>query len=153
MSAAIEARLVALEMRVAALEAARHEGTKGKPAAPRAASEGQAPPATSGVAPDRDLDGQYGDPVVRTDPKRWAGESFVNRPFSACPPDYLDLLAGFLDWRAEREASTPGKEKYERYSRADAARARGWARRIRGGWQAPTETDAYVPPESDEAPF
>lgn len=95
------------------------------------------------VAPDSDLDSQYGDPEVRKDPKRWiegGGESFVGMPFSRCPAEYLDSLAGFKEWQAQKdqEAGIPEKQKYVGYARKDAARARGWAARLRSGWTAPT---------------
>lgn len=136
----ILARLTALEARVAALEAAR-----AAPAPSPAAV--QSAPAGGGVAPARDLDGKYGNPIVRKDPPRWGGESCKGRPFSECPADYLDELAGFLDWRAEREAEQPEKAKYARFSRADAARARGWAARAR---MAPVPQQSVT---DDEIPF
>lgn len=89
-----------------------------------------------------DLDGKYGNPSVRKDPPKWGGVSCVGRSFSECPPEFLDSLAGFLDWRAEKEASDPAKEKYARYSRSDASRARGWAARIRSGWTPPKAAPA-----------
>lgn len=93
----------------------------------------KAPAHTGGVepAPDSEIDSQYGNPVVRKDPPRWVGISCVGMPYSKCPPDFLDSLAGFLEWCAGREETTPGKEKYAAYSRKDAARALGWARRLR----------------------
>jgi hypothetical protein len=122
MSDAIFLRLSAIEARLAALES-------------RPASSGSA---SGAVAPDSDLDSQWGDPVVRKDPKRWlesGGASFVGVPFSQCPPDYLDALASLADWKAGKddEKGTEEGAKYAKYARKDAARARGWAARIRSG--------------------
>jgi len=94
-----------------------------------------APPPTGGgeVADDADLDSQYGNPTVRKDPPRWTGQSCAGMAFSDCPADYLESLAGFLDWCAAKsdeknEMANNGKPRSS-YLRRDAARARGWARR------------------------
>lgn len=86
------------------------------------------------VADDRDLDSQYGDPEVRFDPKRWDGPSYVGKRYSECPSDYLDTLAGFLDWSAGKDESSGDEKKVKNasYRRRDAARARGWSRRNAG---------------------
>lgn len=116
------------------------------------------------VADDRDLDGKYGDPTVRKDPKRWlddGGESYVGMPFSHCPPEYLETLASLLDWKADRddEKGTEDGKKYARFARIDAARARGWAARIRlNGPPVPVQKDGGSDHEapaddSDDIPF
>lgn len=92
-----------------------------------------------GVASDSDLDGQYGDPEVRRDPseKYWTGDSYTGRKLSECPADYLDAYAKYKDacaWGNDKDGSEK-KKKYAEYDRRDAARARGWAARIRGGWK------------------
>ncbi len=85
--------------------------------------------------PTVDLDSQHGDPVVKAkDPRDWAGDSMQARKFSECPPEYLDLLAARYDYFAEREADA----KKKKYNQLDAARARGWAARLRNGWTPPT---------------
>lgn len=89
------------------------------------------------VASDRDLDGRYGDPVLKFTPRDWTGAPFKGRPFSECPPDLLDLVAQTFDYFAtqaeqKNERANNGKPVAD-YKRADAARARGWARRIRDG--------------------
>jgi hypothetical protein len=89
------------------------------------------------VASDAELDSKFGDPVVRKDPKRWDGPSFQGQPFSRCTPEFLDCLAAFFEWKSEKENEDPEKKKYADYSRKDAARARGWAARIRKGWMPP----------------
>jgi len=91
------------------------------------------------VATDADLDGQWGDPVVRAkDPRDWTGESQLGKPFSGCPPEYLDLIAARLDYFAERAEAegtlTSSGKPVAPYNRRDAARARGWAKRLRAGW-------------------
>lgn len=94
-----------------------------------------APAAGAGIASDRDLDGPYGDPEVKMrDPKEWTGETMVGRKFSECPADYLDLCADRLDYFVgKNSAGTADEQKKARYQRLDAARARGWAARIRAG--------------------
>lgn len=97
------------------------------------------------VATDRDLDGKYGDPVVKFMPRDWTGPNFKTRKFSECPPDLLDMLAETFEFFARQsddknERTDKGKPVGD-YKRADAARARGWAKRIREGRhvQAPHE--------------
>lgn len=85
------------------------------------------------IASDRDLDGPHGNPEVRFNPRDWIGESYKGRRMSECPAAFLEQLADAFDWsagQAERkgEQTTSGKPVAE-YKRADAARARGWARR------------------------
>jgi hypothetical protein len=89
------------------------------------------------VASDRDLDGQYGDPVLKFMPRDWTGPSFKGRHFSECPPDLLDLVSDTFEFfgkqaDAKGEHTDKGKPTGD-YKRADAARARGWAKRIRSG--------------------
>ncbi len=88
----------------------------------------------AGAADDADLDGQYGNPVVRKDPPRWKGESYAGQTYSVCPAAYLESLAGFLDWAAdkdEQKLDDPQAQKYAKYKRIDARRARGWIARIK----------------------
>jgi hypothetical protein len=78
-----------------------------------------------------DLDGPHGDPVVRAkDPRDWTGEPMKGRTFSQCPADYLDMIAERFEYFAGKETD----EKKAKYCRLDAARARGWSQRIRGGF-------------------
>jgi hypothetical protein len=111
--------------------------------------------ATNGdVAPDSDLDGEHGNPVIRRDPKRWEGESMVGRCYSDTSPEFLDCLAGFLEWSAKNPRE--GKEKYADYDRRDAARARGWAKRLRAGWRAAPAAavdDPFGHDDEDALPF
>lgn len=88
------------------------------------------------VATDKDLDGQYGDPVVKFDPRDWTGESCKGLSFSQCPAAYLDLLAEAFDYfgdKAEQDGELYKGKPVAPYKYADAARCRGWAKRIRDG--------------------
>ena len=101
------------------------------------------------IADDADLDGQYGDPEVKFSPKKWTGDNFKGSHYSACAPDFLDAYAEALQWSSEHPKE--GREKYAQYDARDAARARGWARRMRSGWRPavapanPVESDAGEP--------
>jgi len=114
------------------------------------------------VASDSDLDSAYGDPIVRAkDPRDWSHESQIGKPFSECPPEYLDLVAARLDFfadkaEAEGTLTTSGKPVAP-YNRRDAARARGWARRLRAGWTpvsdprgTPRDNGTAQMPQADE---
>lgn len=117
------------------------------------------------IAPDRDLDGQHGDPLIKMkDPRDWTGEPMKGRRFSQCPPEYLDLLADRFDYFAQKAEET--NEQYNNkpvapMKRKDAARARGWAKRMRDGkhdWQAASghtgdqaTTDDWTPDDATPA--
>jgi hypothetical protein len=59
------------------------------------------------IAPDADLDGQYGDPIVKAqDPRDWTGPSQKGKHFSECSSEYLELVAKRLDFFAEKAEST-----------------------------------------------
>lgn len=98
------------------------------------------------TASDSDLDGQHGDPLIKYDPKPkyWTGGSYAGSQYSETSPEYLDAMARYLDacaYMAKRDADT-GKdveknEKSAKFKGLDAARARGWAARLRAGWQSP----------------
>lgn len=110
------------------------------------------------VASDRDLDGPYGDPEIKArDPRDWTGTPMLGRRFSECPAEYLDLLAERFDYFAEKNgAGTEDEQKKARYQRLDAARARGWAARIRAGKVAqapPAAEPGFVDPEDDGVSF
>lgn len=118
----------------------------------------QAKPAA--VASDADLDGKYGDPLVRFDPRDWTGPSFKGRRMSECPAEFLDLYAQAKDYygdKAEREQKLTEKGKpAAQYERADAARARGWAKRVLDG-RVPAAASANTgwaeAPSDDDIPF
>ncbi len=84
-----------------------------------------------------DLDGPHGDPEIRAkSPRDWTGESQQGKRFSQCPPEYLEMVADRLDYFAEQNAASddPEAQKKANYNKKDAARARGWAARIRAGY-------------------
>lgn len=101
------------------------------------------------IASDRDLDSQYGDPQVKKDPRDWTGEQIAPRPMSECPAEYLDILADFYSWQAakaeEKNEVTSAGKPVAPYRRQDAARARGWAKRIRAGWKPTRQASDAVP--------
>ena len=119
--------------------------------------------ASGPVANDRDLDSQYGNPEVRMkDPRDWSGPTMRGRKFSECPPDYLDMIADRFDYFASKADEAGEKlengQPASKYKRVDAARARGWAKRIREGRHvqvapvAPAVDWADAPTE-DSIPF
>lgn len=84
--------------------------------------------------PDALLNGPYGDPIVKAEPRDWAGDSMKGRHFSECSPEWLDLAAEMYDYFA----SKPDQDEKKRgYNVTDAKRARGWAARKRAGWIPP----------------
>lgn len=119
-------RVDGLERRIVTLEAnARARGGTAAAAAPAVATSYQ-------------LDAQWGDPVVRENPRTWTGRSMVGNKFSECPPEYLDQLALRFDWLAKRDreenhVDAKGRPRAPMRDK-DAALARGWAARIRAGW-------------------
>lgn len=97
--------------------------------------------APKAVAPDRDLDGKYGDPELKFSPRDWTGPSFKGRHFSECPPDLLDMVAETFEYFGrqadEKHEMTDRGKPVGDYKRQDAARARGWAKRMREGKHRP----------------
>ena len=91
----------------------------------------------AGADIDADIDGPRGDPEVRFMPKRWTGTDCKGRPFSACEPEFLDLLADAYEWFAQRDDESNAVDKNggpkSKWSRLDAARARAWSARLREG--------------------
>ena len=111
--------------------------------------------ASKPIASNRDLDGKYGDPVVKFMPRDWTGPSFKGRTMSECPPELLDLLAETFDYfavqaEAKDERTDRGKPVAE-FKRADAARARGWAHRMRTGRHHAPQTSG--PADAADAGF
>lgn len=91
------------------------------------------------VATSYQMDAKWGDPVVRENPRSWTGPSMVGNKFSDCPPEYLDQLAARFDWLAKRDREENHVDSLNRprapMREKDAALARGWAARIRAGWE------------------
>lgn len=125
---------------------------------------GGAPAGGAGVegetADDADLDSEYGNPTIKFDPREryWTGPSFVGYHFSETAPDYLDATAKYLDacaFMAAKE-SDEKNQKSARYKRKDAARARGWAARLRARGEpnaiaAPAQGGGYLRRPGEEA--
>lgn len=108
----------------------------------RAKSGGSAGASSSlKVASDKNLDGQYGDPTVKFDPQRWDGASHSRLPFSQCDPAFLDMYAEALQYFADNPKA--GREDKAKYDDMDAARARGWAKRIRAGWKPAAQSAGF----------
>lgn len=119
---------------------------KAKPAAARTASPG-------GGADDADLDSSFGDPEVRSDPKKWTGPSMKGKRYSQCPSEFLGLLAGLLEWQGRRDDEDGKQDKNGNpsgdWKRRDAVRARGWQKRNEGktfAEPAPGEVDDSAVP-------
>jgi hypothetical protein len=109
------------------------------------------------IASDADLDGQYGDPLVTAkDPRDWTGPTMKGKSFSECTPEYLDLYASRLDYFAEQaelndERSPNTNKPVAPYKRRDAARARGWAARLRHGYKPQTQDNGSFPSDTSTA--
>lgn len=135
----LERCAVALERQASAVEksVARRAGGAGSEASPEMS--------------DAELDADpKGDHPVQKDPKKWTDgghPSYQGKPLSRCPPEFLEMFANGKEFQSQREfeeAATitdpEAKKKklwFSTLSRADARRARGWARRIRAGWTPP----------------
>lgn len=102
------------------------------------------------VASDRNLDGQYGNPTVKFDPKDWNGSSYKRMAFSECSPEFLDVYAEALQYFADHPKA--GREDKAKYDDMDAARARGWAKRIRAGWEPDAQPDGFATSNGALAP-
>jgi hypothetical protein len=92
-------------------------------------------PAQKAIAPDSDLDSQWGDEEIKFNPRDWSGQSCKGLKMSQCPAEFLEELAKVCDYFAvknEGVKTDSGKPKSD-YDKRTAARARGWARRVRDG--------------------
>jgi len=141
--AALTARVVALEARLAAVEAGGARATSGGGGGDSHA-----------VADDHDLNSEYGNPIVRygLKPKYWSEQPdpFIGYKFSECTPEYLDATAKYLGACAYMKRKE-GDDKKAGYKDRDAARARGWAAKIRAGYKAPVREQSDAADE--ELPF
>ena len=101
------------------------------------------------IASDAQLDDpKHGDPIVNFT-KAWKGQFFKGKRFSQCPSDYLDHLAWTFDFYAEKKRAE-GDTKKAGYDEVEAARARGWARRLRSGWKPAGASDVVEPHDAAE---
>lgn len=99
---------------------------------------------TDDAASDRELDAQWGDPEVKLIPRDWtAGGVVKGQKFSRCPADFLELYAESMDYFAQKNDASNAKDAKGRpksfYDRKNARYARGWARRLRSGWEPPAK--------------
>ncbi len=105
---------------------------------------------------DPDIDGPRGDPEVRFVPKRWTGVDCKGRNFSACEPEFLDMLADAYEWFAKRDDESNAVDKNggpkSKWSRLDASRARAWAARLRDGGEGSKATTATPQGRRPSAP-
>ena len=100
-------------------------------------------------------DPKYGDPKVFMDPSGWMkdhpDQPMKGKPFSQCPPEYLDNLANFLKYLGDKDDAMGRKTSTGKsmgwMKRMDAAKAEAWAARIRGS--GPAEGDVGI----DDLPF
>lgn len=98
---------------------------------------GDAPARPAAVEPlPVDLDGPRGNPEVRFIPKRWEGKNYKGFTFSDTEPSFLLMLAETFDYFARKEDEEGQTDKNgapkSKWTRLDAARARGWAERLAG---------------------
>lgn len=97
--------------------------------------------AGGGTAPASDLDSQYGDEEIKSKVPRWEGRQFKGHVMSECDVGFLDAYADFRDWAAtkadEKGEKAANGTPISKYDRRSAARARGWAARLRSGWKPP----------------
>lgn len=117
--------------------------------------------ASGTVASDADIDGLYGDPIIKfgLKEKYWPEQPDPNIGYklSDCTPEYLDATAKYLtacEYMARNpKDGKPVDEKKAGYKAKDAARARAWAARIRA--RGPTERTQQESHEesSSEIPF
>jgi hypothetical protein len=115
-----------------------------------------APVNGSTIAPDSDLDSQWGDPQVKFSPRDYSGTTdYKGLRMSECSPAFLDALAASYDYFAQKNTlednmANNGKPKAD-YDRCAAARARGWAARLRSGWKPPAVDQGFDAdwPETD----
>ncbi len=94
-------------------------------------------------------DNDYDD-EVKLDVKAWRGESMKGKKMSACPPEFLLMLAGTLSYFASKEQAEGklfnGKPSWIGAAKR-AARARKWALRnaMRGDLPAPVAKAPAAP--------
>lgn len=96
-------------------------------------------------ATDEELDDKYGDPEVRKLPRDWTkGGVIKGMKFSRCPPEFLEMLAKYLDYFVKKNAGKVDDKNrpLNYYDERNARLARGWARRLRSGWTPPAAPPA-----------
>jgi hypothetical protein len=126
-----------------------------------AGSPVNAAPVKGAIADDSDLNGKYGDPIIRMNIPafKWKGQQYKGKNMSEVrDAAFLEAYAEQLEWSAAEDVKNKktymdkktGEEKLSdgKLSRMDAARARGWRKRL---LEKPT---AGLPVDADgEIPF
>ena len=117
-----------------------------KPAAPTVALSSP-PVGDIKPAPDADLMSEYGDAVIKKDPKRWTGPSMVGKKMSQTTPEYCDSVLGLAIWKMTKDLEA-GDAKKASYARRDAERALGWRLKLEAGYKPAAPSD-----DEDDLPF
>jgi hypothetical protein len=99
------------------------------------------------------LEQPWADSVISKDPKNWKGRSQVGRRLSMAPVEWLESMAGFHEWCADKgrkevpvRLQESGKNAGKPWHEADTFKARllrAWARRAASRPKAPP------PPKQD----
>ncbi len=97
------------------------------------------------VADDADLEGQYGDFEIKRPlaPRYWNGEPFAGKRLSELDEPQLVAVIKWL-LACEYMARKEGDAKKADYKVRDAARARGWLRRVRANGGKPVASAAQT---------
>ncbi len=72
------------------------------------------------------------DPVVKVMPRGWKGEDLRGKRFSECPPLFLGQLSHMLDGFADKNEADPERQRYARWDRENAIKAREWRTKLEG---------------------
>ncbi|MBA2683244.1 MAG: hypothetical protein H0U66_01960 [Gemmatimonadaceae bacterium] len=113
---------------------------------------------------------QYADFKIRRCPPRWlesGGPDYTGQPISTTSPEFLDALAGFLTWQAEKDelrnhsyVNGKGETVFPApFARRDAARARAFAAKMRANAakgappRRPAGPASYENDANDPIPF
>ena len=102
---------------------------------------------------DSQLNNAWADKKITKDPPKWKGPTQVNRTYSKAPIEWLESMAGFLDWKAQKgreEVPVRMNNKGKPWHESDTFEAkilRGWARRRAAKPTAPAKAAA---PQADD---
>jgi len=74
------------------------------------------------------------DPVVKLLPKSWKGEDYRGRRYSETSAAFLGMLSQMLDAFADKNAedTDPQKQRYAKWDRENAQKAREWRAKLQG---------------------
>ena len=140
------AEIAALKARVDALEGG----------GARSSSNGSGSTGAGEALSDAQLDKAWADKKITKDPPKWTGPTQVNRTYSKAPVEWLESMAGFLDWKAQKgreevpvRLNNSGKPWHESDT-FEAKILRGWARRRAA---KPATAKASAPQADDDFGF